>query len=309
MVIGGGAWGRNVIRNAYELGVLAGIVEGDAERAAAYAETYPDVASFDDWHQALTADCDAVAIVTPTDTHHEIALAAIAAGKDVFVEKPMAPCAEQAREMAAAAAAAGCVLMVGHLSLFQPAITRIADAIAHNELGSLLAVRHERLNLGRVRPDENVTWDLGVHDVAAMQYLIGCAPTHVRGSAFRLLGLSVADDVQAQLTFAGGVRGDLHCSWLWPETQRRTIVRGSHGMLVFDEAEQTLTLFRRWIDAESRAHNEGGEVVPIDSAEPLYAELAHFAARVVDRGQPRAGAEDAVSVLETLERLDIAAAE
>lgn len=304
VVIGGGAWGRHVIRNAFALNILSGIVERDPSRRGIYAESYPDVPLFEDWHDALTAPCDAVAIVTPTDTHRDIALATISAGKDVFVEKPIARDAADAREMAVAAEAAGCVLMVGHLLLFQPAVERIAGLISAGEIGSLVALRHERLSLGRVRSSDNVAWDLGVHDIAVMQYLAGSGPSHVDATGYRLLGLDNVDDIQARLTFANGVRADLHCAWLWPQTQRRTIVRGSHGMLVFDEADQSLTRYRRWIDAALEARDEGNERVDIVSAEPLYAELSHFAARVADRAPPRAGAGDAVAVTETLERID-----
>ncbi len=307
MVIGGGSWGQHVIRNAFELNILAGIVEGDNDRSASYDIAYPHVARFEDWRKALATDCDAVAIVTPTETHREIALGAIAAGKDVFVEKPIARNVSDAREMAEAAEAAGQIMMVGHLLLFQPAILRIAALLDAGEIGSLLALRHERLGLGRVRRTESVIWDLAVHDIAAMHYLIGTVPIDIQASGARLLGQLVDDEIQAHCTFVNSIRADLHCSWLWPETQRRTIVRGTRGMLVFDETRQTLTRYDRWIDTNLETRNDGQEYLNIENGQSLRAELVHFADRVADRRVPRSNAKDAVTVIEILERIEAAA--
>lgn len=307
MVIGGGAWGRHVIRNAFELNILSGIVEGDSERSASYDSAYPHIARFEDWREALVTDCDAVAIVTPTETHREIALGAIAAGKDVFVEKPIARNVSDAREMAEAAQAAGRVMMVGHLLLFHPAIQRIAALLHAGEIGALVALRQERLGLGRVRSTESVTWDLAVHDVAAMYYLIGTEPNGIQAIGTRLLGRPVLDEIQAQFTFTDNIRADLHCSWFWPQTQRRTIVRGTRGMLVFNETRQTLTRYNRWIDANLEARDEGHEYLDIENTQSLRAELAHFAEKVADRGRPRSNALDAVKVIQILERIEIAA--
>ena len=309
VAIGAGAWGRNIIRNLEELGALSGIVEGNNQRLNAYAEANPDIAVYADWRAALASDCDAVAIATPTPTHHEIALAAIRAGKDVFVEKPMTHSAADARELADAAEAAGRILMVGHLLMYQPAIAWIKDYVEAGELGELFSIRHERLNLGRARSAENVIWDIGVHDMAIMLYLIGEAPERVRGTGHRMLGLPVEDEVHVHLEFAGGIRGNIHTSWLWPETTRRTMLRGSHGMLVYDEVAQTVTHHRKWIDADLQNHDEGSEIVHRGDGQPLRLELAHFMDCVNTRARPRSDGASAVTVIETLERINAAVAE
>jgi predicted dehydrogenase len=309
VAIGAGAWGKNVIRNLAELGALSGIVESNNERLNRYARNNTGLTLYADWRAALDSNCDAVAIATPTASHHEIALAALKAGKDVYVEKPMTQRSGQARELTAAAEAGGRILMAGHLLLYQPAIAWIRDYIAADELGELFSIRHERLNLGRARSAENVIWDIGVHDMATMLYFTGQPPARVRGTGHRMLGLNVEDEVHVHLEFPGGTRGNLHTSWVWPETQRRTLLRGSRGMLVYDEVAQTVTHHRKWIGTDLKNHDEGSEVVFRGDGQPLRLELAHFIDCMAQRSQPRSDGASAIAVIETLERINAAVAE
>ncbi len=309
VAIGAGAWGKNIIRNLDALGALSGLVEPSADRLRDFGLQYPDAALYSDWQSALDSDCDAVIIATPTPVHYEIARAALLAGKDVFVEKPITHDSGQARELAELATREGRILMVGHLLLYQPAVAWIRDFIAGGAIGKLFSIRHERLNLGRARSAENVIWDIGVHDMAIMLYLVGEAPERVRGTGHRMLGLGVEDEVHVHLEFASGVRGNLHTSWLWPETNRRTIVRGATGMLVYDEVAQTVTHHRRWIDDALQNHDEGSEIVYRGDGEPLRLELQHFLDCMADRTPPRSDGDSAVAVVETLERINAAVAE
>lgn len=309
VAIGAGAWGKNIIRNLAELEVLAGLVEPNDERRADFAARYPQAQTYADWHDALASDCDAVAIATPTAVHYEVAEAALRAGKDVYVEKPITPTSVEARALNELALKQGRILMVGHLLLFQPAVAWMREYVASGAIGELFSIRHERLNLGRVRSAENVIWDIGVHDMAVMLYLVGEQPQRVRGTGHRLLHLPVEDEVHVHLEFANGVRGNLHTSWLWPDTNRRTIVRGSRGMLVYDEVAQVVTHYHRWIDDALRNRDEGSEVVFRGDGQPLRLELQHFLDRVADRQPARSDGVSAVAVIETLERINQAVAE
>ena len=309
VVIGAGAWGKNIIRNLDELDALGGIVDGNAERLNEYGERYPQAALFADYRAALASDCEAVAIATPTPSHFEIAMAAIEAGKDVFVEKPLTHSSAEARQLVDAAEHRNVILMVGHLLIYQPAIAWMRDYVAAGEIGQLFSIRHERLNLGRARSAENVIWDIGVHDMAIMLYLVGEAPERVRGTGHRMLGLEVEDEVHVHLEFANDVRGNIHTSWLWPETARRTIVRGAAGMLVYDEVAQTVTLHRKWIDADLQNHDEGSEVVHRGDGQPLRLELQHFMDCARERTPSRSDGASALAVVETLERINAAVAE
>jgi predicted dehydrogenase len=309
VAIGAGAWGKNIIANLAALEALTGIADNHADRLCAYGWQYPSVALFTDWRAALATDCDAVAIATPTPTHFEVAAAALTAGKDVFVEKPLTHSTGQARELVALAAAQKRILMVGHLLLYQPAIAWIRDYVAAGEIGALFSIRHERLNLGRARSAENVIWDSGVHDMALMLYLVGSMPERIRGTGHRMLGLDVEDEVHVHLEFANGVRGNIHTSWLWPETNRCTILRGSNGMLVYDELAQSVTLHRKWIDDQLANHDEGSEIVHRGNGAPLRLELQHFLDRIADRAPPRSDGASALAVVETLERINAAVAQ
>lgn len=302
-VIGAGAWGKNIVRTLAELDALGAICDPDEDKLAVFGAEYPEAATVRDWRDLLETDIPAVAIATPTPLHYEMAEAALLADKDVYVEKPLTHGSDEARALTELAGKRGRILMVGHLLLYQPAVSWIKDYLATGELGDLYGIRHERLTLGRARSAENVLWDIGVHDIALMLYLTGeSRPSEIRASGHRLLQLGVEDDVHVHLAFPSGVRGNLHASWLWPETNRRTIIRGAAGMLVYDEVAQTVTLHRKWIDKELQNRDEGSEVVHRGHGQPLKLELEHFLARLADRAPPLSDGASAVAVIETLER-------
>ncbi|MDN5862099.1 MAG: Gfo/Idh/MocA family oxidoreductase [Salinisphaera sp.] len=307
-VIGAGSWGSNIIRNLAELGELAAVCDPTPEKLAGWGRAYPRIQTHAGYRDLLASPVPAVAIATPTPLHFEIAEAALRAGKDVYVEKPLTHERETTAALVDLAAAQQRILMVGHLLLYQPAMAWIRDYLASGALGELFAIRHERLNLGRARSVENVLWDIGVHDMAVMLYLVGDTPSHIRASGHRMLRLGVEDEVHVHLEFANGIRGNLHVSWLWPETTRRTIIRGAAGMLVYDEMLQTVTLHRKWIDNELANHDEGSEVVHRGHGQPLKLELAHFLARIEDRKPPLSDGYSALAVIETLERISAALA-
>lgn len=308
-VIGAGVWGKNVIRTVAELGALGALCEPSEDRLAEFVAAYPQAKGYATYQELIESDLPAVAVVTPTHCHFEIAEAALRAGKDVYVEKPLTHDRASTKALVELAAARGRVLMVGHLLLYQPAITWIKEYLSSGALGELFSVRHERLTLGRARPVENVLWDIGVHDMAVMLYLIGEPPARIRASGHRMLRLGVEDEVHVHLEFANGMRGNLHVSWLWPETARRTIIRGARGMLVYDEVAQTVTLHRKWIDDALANHDEGSEVVHRGHGEPLKLELEHFLARIEDRAAPLSDGVSALAVIETLERVQQAMGE
>jgi predicted dehydrogenase len=170
--------------------------------------------------------------------------------------------------------------MVGHLLLFQPAVQWIKAYLDAGALGRVFAVYQERLNLGRARSVENALWSLGVHDAAVLLYLTGQPPCHVRATGQRILQPELEDDVYLHMRFPDGTQAHLHTSWLWPEKCRRLVVVGSDGMLVYDEADQSVTLHRKRIAPDLRSWDEGSELVFHGSREPLTLEAEHFLAGV-----------------------------
>lgn len=275
-VIGAGRWGRNLLRTFHQLGALAAVAEANLAAHPALASQYPGIPLYADYQALLQSPVDAVVVATPAASHAEVAKAALRAGKEVLVEKPLTLRASEAEELVALAQAEGRLLLVGHLLLFQPAIQWIRSFLDSGRLGRPLSLHQERLNLGTARSVENALWSLGVHDVAVQLYLLGGAPSAPRVTGQRILQPGIEDDVYLHLTFPDGAQGHLHTSWLWPEKRRRLVLIGTDGMLTFDELAQSVTLHRKRITPELAALDQGSEVLFQGGGEPLVLEAQHF---------------------------------
>lgn len=300
-VVGAGNWGKNLVKTFYELGSLAAVVDEDEGRLSKICKDYKGVCALSNFNDLWKLDNTAVAVATPAPTHYEIAKAALAMGKDVFVEKPFTLNVKEAEELVGLAKTLGCILMVGHLLLYQPAIRRIKDCITNNTLGHLYFLHQERLNLGRARRAENALWSLGVHDVAVFLDLVGTEPNEIEVVGQSVLQKDIEDDVYLHLTFQGGKRAHLHASWLWPEKRRRLTAVFERGMLVYDEISQTVTLHKKRINSKLENIDEGEEVVFKGASEPLKLELEHFIECCQSRQKPYSDGESAVGVIKILE--------
>jgi predicted dehydrogenase len=301
-VIGAGAWGRNLIRNLHEMGVLAAVAEHHADTRQQLAEAYPGLALHTE-PGPLFGDSAirGVLIGTPSPTHYAVARQALRAGKDVFVEKPMTLNSADAEDLVTLAKKQNAILMTGHLLLFQPAVRWIKDFLDAGKLGSLYSLHQERMDLGRAQPVENVLWALGVHDLAVLLYLVGARPERIRASGHHVLTPGVEDDVYVHMEFPSGVRANLHNSWLWPVKRRRLVVVGSNGMLVYNEVHQKVIHYRRRIGSDLKNQDEGSELVFEGHGQPLRLELEHFLGCMSTRAQPLASGESAIEVIKALE--------
>lgn len=301
-VLGAGHWGRNLIRNLHELGVLAAVAEHHADVRAQLAAEYPGLPLHAE-PDAIFADraIQGVLISTPSPTHYAVARQALQAGKDVFVEKPMTLNSRDAEELVALAKREGRVLMTGHLLLFQPAVRWIKQFLDSGKLGTLYSLHQERMDLGRAQPVENVLWALGVHDLAVLLYLVGAHPHRIRASGHHVLTPGVEDDVYVHMEFPSGVRANLHNSWLWPVKRRRLVVVGSTGMLVYNEVHQKVVHYRKRIGADLKNVDEGSELVFEGHGQPLRLELEHFLECMQTRATPLASGESAIEVIKVLE--------
>jgi predicted dehydrogenase len=246
-VIGAGNWGMNLVRNFQALGALGAVAEIDPNRRTKLAEEYPRIQVYSDYLDIWASKIPAVVIATPAATHYELAKAAILAGKDVFVEKPMTLTTSEADDLVRLAEQERRILMVGHLLLYQPAMRFIEEFLRSGRLGKVYSFHQERLNLGRARSVENVLWSLGVHDVAVLLHLAGKFPDRVEATGHSVLQPSIEDDVYVHLRFPGGEKAHLHVSWLWPEKRRRLTIIGSEGMLTYDELTGNVVLHRKSI--------------------------------------------------------------
>ncbi|MEO0540203.1 MAG: Gfo/Idh/MocA family oxidoreductase [Cyanobacteria bacterium P01_A01_bin.105] len=304
IVVGSGAWGKNLVRNFHELESLAGVVELDPGLRQQLARQYPDVAVFDATDAALATDAAAIVVATPAPTHYALAQAALAAGKDVFVEKPMTLTAADAQALATEADQQGRILMVGHLLLYQPAIQWMQTYLASGQAGPVHHIATHRLNLGRVRTTENVWWSLAPHDVSIILALLGNPElVSVQAVGHHRLQAEIADEVHVDLAFASGQTAHLHCSWQWPIKQRGLVAIAQRQMLTYDEIQQSVVLHNSHIDAHLAAISLGTDAIDIATDQPLKLECQHFLDCLDSRQTPRSDGWNGAAVVRILEKV------
>jgi UDP-2-acetamido-3-amino-2,3-dideoxy-glucuronate N-acetyltransferase len=304
--IGSGLWGKNLVRNFHSLGVLKTVCDQDAARIVELAAQYPDV-EFTESYSAVLADSeiDAVVIATPAATHGELARQAILAGKDVLVEKPICLSVEEAQSLVALAESRNQVLMVGHLLWYHPAVLKLRELVAGGELGRIRYIYSNRLNLGRIRREENILWSFAPHDISVILGLLGESPDSVVAQGGNYLHAGIADVTVSLLSFASGVRAHIFVSWLHPFKEQKLVVVGEKQMAVFDDLDpaQKLTLYPHsieWRDRTPIPNKAEGRAVELAEYEPLRAEGEHFLECVQTRSQPRTDGHEAVRVLRVL---------
>ncbi len=315
-VVGAGGWGKNHVRNfatmpSSELRYVCD--RSDAVRTATSIQ-YPSVRCVEDFDDVL-ADAHVKAVVVATDapSHHDVALRALRAGKDVLVEKPLALTSAHAEELCAEAETRGLVLMVGHLLLYHAAVQALRDLIVRGDLGDVLYIYSRRLNLGVVRRDENAWWSLAPHDVSVASYLLGAEPIAVSatGGTFLQTDRGIEDVVFATIAYPGGRIAQVHVSWLDPHKTRQLTVVGSKKMAVFDDtsADQKLIVFDKGVEPpETVSYAEGvrirtGDIrIPaLRMHEPLRRECEAFVRAVQTRKTPTADGRSGLAVVRALE--------
>jgi predicted dehydrogenase len=313
-VVGLGYWGSNVARNleamaGYELRWCCDL---DPDRRRAAEAAFPRARFSSDLDEVLADDeVVAVAVTTPVPTHAPLAELVLAAGKHCFVEKPLACDVASAERLVSLAAEHGLVLMVGHLLAYHPAIDALKELCDAGELGEIRYAYSQRLNLGRLRADENALWSLGAHDVSAILALTGELPTEVSARGQSYVRPGVEDVVFAHLTFADGLAAHIHVSWLDPRKERRLTVVGSRRMATFDDmdAERTLTVYDKGFDPDAAVQGDyvarsGEQRSPaISRREPLRIELEHLLDCLCSGVTPRTGGQEGLRVVRVLEAL------
>ncbi|MBY0421835.1 MAG: Gfo/Idh/MocA family oxidoreductase, partial [Parvularculaceae bacterium] len=246
-VLGCGYWGKNLARNFAELGALAAVSDPHAETAAREAEKNGVPARTT---EAILADPAIVGVATaaPAELHAEIALKALAAGKHVFVEKPLALTLADGEAMVRAAEKAGRLLMVGHLLQYHPAFEALLATVRRGDIGAFRYAYSHRLSLGKLRVEENVLWSFAPHDVSMLLALFGGRPETVEGRGGAFVTGGVEDEYRVDMTFAGGGRAHIFASWLHPFKEHRLVVVGERGMIAFEDSaadpKQKLRLWR-----------------------------------------------------------------
>jgi predicted dehydrogenase len=311
-VAGLGPWGANLARNFNELARLAWVCDASEERLAGAAARYPAAHATMSFDELLADDgVEAVVVATPVPTHAGLARRALAAGKHVFVEKPMAMSADDAEELVALAEERGLALLPGHLLLYHPGVRKLKELVDGGELGEVLYVYGNRQNLGTIRPDENALWSLGVHDLSVILYLLGEEPSEVLARGESFLKEGVEDVVFCHLRFPSGKAAHMHLSWLDPHKMRRMTVVGKEKMAVFDDMEldRKVTVYDSAAEPSLRSYGEWstrtGDVYSprVPNAEPLRLECEHFLGLVRGEGDRLAAARAGLAVVRALEQL------
>lgn len=283
-VVGTGRWGQNHVRTLYGLRSLGGIVEPRASVRGALTAQY-GVVGFATLEESLAQDFDGYVVAVPAKCHYEMARQLILAGKPLLVEKPMTLEAKESEELVELARARRVPLMVGHLLLFHPAIRVLRAQIERGAIGRLYYLYSNRLNLGRVRSEENAFWSLAPHDISLFEYFVGAQPMRVRAAGSAFLQPGIPDKVLAVLEYPGGVSGHIFASWLHPFKEHRLVLVGAEGMLVYEDssAEKQVLLYRSGCKVhagEPELFQAEPEVLAYEPAQPLTEELRYFMAHL-----------------------------
>ncbi len=306
-VVGAGYWGKNLVRNFAQLGALALVCDPSAAACAQAIQACPDVRTASELSEVLqNPEINAVAIAAPAISHYSMAKAALLADKDVFVEKPLALEVKEGQELVALAQQTGRILMVGHILQYHPAVLKLKSLAAAGELGKIQYVYSNRLNIGKIRTEENILWSFAPHDISVILHLLGEMPTEVNAHGGSYLQSHVADVTLTSFSFASGVKGHIFVSWLHPFKEQMLVVVGDKKMAVFDDVskDRKLVLYPHtidWIERLPVARKAEGEAVAVEAREPLKDECAHFLECIRTRRPPRTDGHEGLRVLQVLE--------
>jgi predicted dehydrogenase len=307
-VVGCGYWGRNLVRNFHALGALRGVVDATPAGREQAGRLAPGIAVYADLADVIgRSDIDAIALATPAVTHYELGQRVLAAGQDLFVEKPMAMSLDEGRQLVDLAERHGRMLQVGHVLEYHPAVAALQRWIASGRLGRLCLLHSRRLNFGRVRTEEDALWNVAPHDFALMLRIVGRLPGEVSCFASYSLGTPRADYAIAMLRFAGGVDAHVFAGWLHPTKEQQLVVVGDRGVALFDDAaplERKLTFFDQHVEFAS-GHPEmlkgPAHAEPLPPDEPLRLECTAFLDSVARRQPPLTDGRSGLRVMAVLE--------
>jgi UDP-2-acetamido-3-amino-2,3-dideoxy-glucuronate N-acetyltransferase len=305
-VVGCGYWGKNLVRNFHQLGSLAAICDSDGQRLEEMCAKY-GAKPFADFGALVEEPAiQGVVISAPAALHYRLAKQALLAGKDVFVEKPLALHVEEGEEIAELAKQQDRLLMVGHLLQYHPAILELKKLIRNGELGRVEYIYSSRLNLGKLRTEENILWSFAPHDLSAILYLLDEEPRLVAAHGSSHLNPDIVDVTLTTCDFASGVKAHIFVSWIHPFKEQKLVVVGDRKMAVFDDtsSDRKLVVYPHridWIDRRPVAHKSEGAAIPLPPDEPLGLECQHFLDCMRTHSQPRTDGENGLRVLRILD--------
>lgn len=303
-LVGAGDWGKNLVRNFDAIGALAAVCETRPQAIASLGIS-PNIAVYADYDDVLASDVDAVAIATPAASHESLVRRALLAGKDVFVEKPLALSAEAGEKLVALSEEKGRILMVGHLLWYHPGFLKLKEIVDSGRLGRILYIYSNRLNLGKIRVEEDILWSFAPHDISIILGVLGETPHSVTAQGGNYLNNDIADVTISTMVFPSGARAHVFVSWLHPFKEQRLVVIGDRAMARFSDSASSakLVLFEHsvtWDNGTPVPDKGDVTAIPFDDDEPLRLECEHFIDCVRTRRRPRTDGQEGVRVLRVL---------
>ncbi len=280
-VVGCGYWGKNLVRNFWELGSLAAICDTDGAKFQDFKAKYPDIRILPSFKEVLKdTEIIGVVIATPAALHYQMTKEALINGKHVFVEKPLALNVEEGKKLVDLAEEKRKILMVGHILQYHNAAIKLKELIDNGKLGKIQYIYSNRLNIGKIRTEENILWSFAPHDISLILMLLNEFPESVSAVGGSYLQDRIADVTLTVMDFPSGVKAHIFVSWLHPFKDQKLVVVGDKKMAVFDDlSKEKLFLYPHridWINRLPVACKADAEVVPIEMEEPLRAECKHF---------------------------------
>jgi UDP-2-acetamido-3-amino-2,3-dideoxy-glucuronate N-acetyltransferase len=307
-LIGAGAWGKNHLRNLHNLGVLNSVLESSDDISKLREKEYPDVDFVNDLDAFLkTDDLKAVVIAAPAELHYELSKKCLLAGKDVLVEKPLALKVSEGEDLVKIAKEKKRILMVGHILQYHYAVIKLKEMIDNGELGKIRYIYSNRLNIGKLRTEENVLWSFAPHDISlVVMFMNGEGPRKVETHGGSYINNNIYDTTLTTFEFNNGVKGHVFVSWLHPFKEQKLVVIGSEKMVVFDDvSKEKLFIYPHKIKWEKGTIPvaEKSEYITLDLKvnQPLEEELKHFIDCVETRKTPKTDGVEGLTVLKVLE--------
>jgi len=306
-VIGSGYWGKNLIRNFNNFNSLKLICDKNEILLAQFKKKYPEVETCLALKDVIAhQDIQAAVIATPAEIHYTLAREVLLAGKHVFVEKPLVLYENQAEELIALAKEKDRIIMVGHLLQYHPAFVKLKELAAKGDLGRINYIYSNRLNLGKIRREENILWSFAPHDISMILSLAGEEPESVSSTGGNYLHKEIADVTTTHLEFPSGLQAHIFVSWLHPFKEQKLVVVGDRKMAVFDDTkprEEKLLLYPhaiKWQNSIPVPARAEPERIDIPDDEPLMLECAHFLDCIKNNKQPKTDGREGLSVLRIL---------
>ena len=310
-LIGAGHWGKNHLKNLHRLDVLHSVLEPSENIINQRKKDYPDVAYVKEASQVLdNPGIRAVVIAAPAARHFQLTKKCLLAGKDVLVEKPMALTVVEGRELIEIARKENRILMVGHILQYHAAVIKLKQIIDAGELGEIRYIYSNRLNIGKLRVEENVLWSFAPHDISLiLMFMNGQEPVRVDAHGGAYLKPGIYDTTLTTLEFKNGVKSHIFVNWLHPFKEQKLVVVGSDKMAVFDDvSDEKLVMYPHKIDFINDdipvARKAESYPIDIEMKEPLREELLHFIHCIETRQTPKTDGVEGLNVLKILERAE-----